>query len=554
MFDRPISLTEVSPEVSDLALLLINDLKEHVLCNRVLIALNLSSKYDTMIYAKTRMGEPTVLENPETLEDQFHVPEKRIRHAFGHDEIWFGKTKGDLKSADAYQNDQHKELFQTVIPLKFHGKTICIIYLESESDMEQNQWLKCDMFEHTSSHFASEIYSQNLENKVMDIEHSKEIAEAQLVEREKDSQHFLMLVVALHQLNIDLSRTQNEQCMIKTAVSGALEHLDIDRLAVFLITNDMMQGTWGTDEQGHIEDSSYFRSTIPNHPMVQQALSKKDFVVVNESAELSTNEDVVGHGWNAMISLWDKETAIGWIACDNLLTGRPLYDYQKEILKLFGASLSQALIRNRAEHDLRVLNRDLEERVKLRTEELERTNEILKHISNMDGLTNISNRRFFDETLDKEWLRCRRNKSPISLIMIDVDFFKNYNDTLGHMQGDTALQVVARCLGRAAQRASDLVARYGGEEFVMLLPETNIEQAQRLAERARKVIEEAQLPHPKSAVSQFVTVSIGVSSAVPDGIIRPDHLILSADKALYSAKESGRNKVDIRVELKGEQE
>lgn len=169
--------------------------------------------------------------------------------------------------------------------------------------------------------------------------------------------------------------------------------------------------------------------------------------------------------------------------------------------------------------------------------------EKLQRLSVIDGLTGIGNRRLFDETLGNEWKRVIRDKFPISLILLDIDFFKLYNDSYGHQAGDTCLKQVATALDLCVQRPADLVARYGGEEFAVILPETTLEGASSLAESIRSSIESLKIEHNKSTVSPYVTVSIGVSTLVPERVASYEQLILNADKALYRAKEKGRNQI-----------
>lgn len=171
-----------------------------------------------------------------------------------------------------------------------------------------------------------------------------------------------------------------------------------------------------------------------------------------------------------------------------------------------------------------------------------------------DPVTQISNRRYFDSTFKTEWRRAARESKPLSLLMIDVDHFKRYNDRHGHQAGDQCLQIIAQCIKAVARRASDVVARHGGEEFVILLPDTTPEDAALLAERVRKSVEAQRVPHSDGAIPRIVTVSIGVSSCTPNApyephnvpetmVIYPAMLLNAADRALYRAKRNGRNQI-----------
>lgn len=170
--------------------------------------------------------------------------------------------------------------------------------------------------------------------------------------------------------------------------------------------------------------------------------------------------------------------------------------------------------------------------------------DLLESLSLIDALTDIPNRRRFDEALVSEWKRAIRDATPLSLLMIDIDHFKQYNDYYGHGAGDVCLQMVAAELAKGVVRPGDLVARYGGEEFVVILPETNRESALQIAERLRERIEKKALPHVYPSAESVVTISVGVSTQdnIPEYFL-PNILNDAADNALYRAKESGRNRV-----------
>ncbi len=175
--------------------------------------------------------------------------------------------------------------------------------------------------------------------------------------------------------------------------------------------------------------------------------------------------------------------------------------------------------------------------------QLEEANFQLLQLSNRDGLTGIANRRYFDEQIDAEWRRTRREKSPLAVLMMDVDYFKLYNDSLGHLHGDECLKRVADILAGTLKRPGDLLARYGGEEFVALLPGNTVEAAAPVAETMRASVEAAAIEHPRSEVSEHVTISVGAASTVPCDSSSPDVLVRAADEALYEAKHAGRNRV-----------
>lgn len=183
-------------------------------------------------------------------------------------------------------------------------------------------------------------------------------------------------------------------------------------------------------------------------------------------------------------------------------------------------------------------------RVRVRNQlQLVHQRRLLEQLASLDGLTGIPNRRQFDATLLKEWHRCQRNRQPLSLIVADVDFFKKYNDALGHAAGDRVLQEVAATLRQAARRPGDLVARYGGEEFVLLLPETNATGAQALAEGLQQLLHSKALPHPDSSLGPWLTMSMGGNTIVPSTTALDPEFFALADAALYRAKHQGRNQV-----------
>lgn len=183
---------------------------------------------------------------------------------------------------------------------------------------------------------------------------------------------------------------------------------------------------------------------------------------------------------------------------------------------------------------------DITERKKAEDKILQLQEE-LHALSYQDALTSLANRRLFDTLFEVEWAKARAIRHPLSLVLIDIDFFKQYNDHYGHPQGDECLKRVARVLDTAAQRARDLCVRLGGEEFALLLPETDEATALRIANRCRMLLLREAIPHPESAVADVVTVSMGVATIVPGSRDNPAGLMAQADRRLYQAKSAGRN-------------
>lgn len=175
--------------------------------------------------------------------------------------------------------------------------------------------------------------------------------------------------------------------------------------------------------------------------------------------------------------------------------------------------------------------------------ELQRTRNYLKHLAITDSLTDLANRRYFDEVLKNEFNRAARLEHPLSLIMLDIDFFKSFNDGYGHVAGDSCLKQVAYTIRACLQRPADFVARYGGEEFACILPNTDLEGAVAIAEKIRSSIENLNIPHRNSNTADYITISLGVFTVTDYSKNLPAEIVAEADKMLYKAKENGRNQV-----------
>ncbi|MCY7320782.1 MAG: PleD family two-component system response regulator [Phormidesmis sp. CAN_BIN36] len=195
---------------------------------------------------------------------------------------------------------------------------------------------------------------------------------------------------------------------------------------------------------------------------------------------------------------------------------------------------------------LRQRVRRLIQQVKL-YQQLEEANSKLQRLATVDGLTQVANRRRFDEYLEDEWQRMMREQLPLSLILSDIDCFKLYNDTYGHQAGDDCLRKVAQVMQVAAKRSIDLPARYGGEEFAVILPNTEQLGALQVADEIRVGVKELEIAHARSKVSQVVTVSLGVATIIPNQGRSLEMLIMAADQALYQAKEAGRDRCCTRA-------
>jgi len=185
---------------------------------------------------------------------------------------------------------------------------------------------------------------------------------------------------------------------------------------------------------------------------------------------------------------------------------------------------------------------DISERKKTEAKLIDMQKE-LEAWSFKDGLTDVANRRMLDSVLQLEWENARRNNQPLAIIMLDIDYFKQYNDHYGHIQGDDCLKRVAKALSHAATRSRDFFARFGGEEFMLILPETDEASAIKVAERCRNLIFKEQIPHAKSDVGQLLTISLGIGAITPTQQDRPLAFIEEVDRRLYQAKQQGRNRI-----------
>jgi diguanylate cyclase (GGDEF)-like protein len=178
-------------------------------------------------------------------------------------------------------------------------------------------------------------------------------------------------------------------------------------------------------------------------------------------------------------------------------------------------------------------------------EQVQAANYQLRELALIDSLTQVPNRRYFDDYLHQEWRRTLRESTSLSLILCDVDFFKPYNDTYGHQKGDETLRAIAKALKNTVQRPGDVVARYGGEEFGIILPATTSIGAARISEEIQRSVSYLAIPHEPSEVSQYVTLSLGIASIQPQQPLSPEQIVEHADRALYQAKRQGRNQFCI---------
>ena len=246
---------------------------------------------------------------------------------------------------------------------------------------------------------------------------------------------------------------------------------------------------------------------------------------------------------SALDEVWDKVRAFKTGGVDYIT--KPFH--LEEVVVRVESQLRLRRLQQKLQAQNQQLRQEIHDRIQAETA-LEKANQELRLYANAlekltltDELTRLANRRCFDQHLQKEWLRMARNQTPLSLLLCDIDNFKFYNDTCGHLAGDECLKQVAQAIKAAVRRPADLVARYGGEEFAIVLPNTSNQGALQVAEGIQASMEQLHIPHPLSAVSDHVTLSIGVFTTVPQPSSCPEFLVSITDRLLYMAKNQGKN-------------
>lgn len=241
--------------------------------------------------------------------------------------------------------------------------------------------------------------------------------------------------------------------------------------------------------------------------------------------------------------MWERlEVAV---YMENNLADSVFTEDRVELIRLLAAQASVAIENARLYTQIQNYSRTLEDKVTERTAELEALNAELQRLADRDGLTDVANRRSGDAYLQESWLRLRREHHPLSVIMLDVDHFKQFNDTYGHQMGDECLICVASTLQDQMQRSTDMVVRYGGEEFMLILPNTDHDGAMKVAENARLAVQGLDTNTDQSGICAPITVSVGYATTIPDEETSAEELVYAADQALYQAKEGGRNRVRV---------
>jgi len=353
----------------------------------------------------------------------------------------------------------------------------------------------------------------------------------------------------LHNSVVQLSHQESELDICKEAVEISKNKLKLDRAAVFLSYDNgqTMQGTYGTDINGNVINEESFNGPLPKNSLLELAIDSPHQLAFQPFVPLYYDDKIVGHGWNAAMLLRSQEQVIGFLVLDNLINKRPLTSHNQHLLTLFASNLAEIIARKRAEESAYRLNNELEHIVEQRTQQLERVNRELEQsnkklaqLSMTDSLTAIANRRHFDETYQREWATACRHHLNLSIIMLDVDYFKAYNDYYGHQQGDKCLQEIAKLLNKQFRRAGELVARYGGEEFVILLPRSQFTEVNKRIQTVIDALFYENIEHLKSQL-QRVTISAGIAHFKINKDIPQNRLLKLADEALYQAKSEGKN-------------
>lgn len=230
---------------------------------------------------------------------------------------------------------------------------------------------------------------------------------------------------------------------------------------------------------------------------------------------------------------------------ENNLSDGVFSEARMELIRLLTAQASVAIENARLYTQIQDYSHTLEQKVAERTAELEGLNEELQRLADRDGLTGVANRRSGNAYLQDTWLRLRRELQPLSVVMLDVDDFKRFNDSYGHQMGDKCLIQVAEALQAQMQRSTDMVVRYGGEEFMMILPNTGRDGAARVAENARLAVEALAIEHNRATAGNRITVSVGCATTLPSEQSTSEQLVFAADQALYQAKQGGRNRMQV---------
>lgn len=348
-----------------------------------------------------------------------------------------------------------------------------------------------------------------------------------------------------------LSTEMNSKVLLEKIMMVIMENIGAERVVLVEPLNDelMVQTNGAADNPVALENPIHLSDyeDIPKSFIMRTARERKTIIV-----EEPFHDNVYGKDpyinkvrpFSVMAyPAFHKGKLSGILYLEHsMMTGL----FTTERIKILEVLVGQAMVsleNARLYEQLQDYSHTLEERVAKRTAELEKANIELERIAQVDGLTGIANRRHFDEILELEWKKMERENKPLSLILMDIDYFKFYNDTYGHLQGDSCLQEVAKEIAAQTKRPSDFVARYGGEEFAIILPDTDMTGVAEVGENIRSAIVALCIEHTTSDVNSYVTASLGLATITPQVGTKPNILIAQADTALYKAKDNGRNRV-----------
>lgn len=318
----------------------------------------------------------------------------------------------------------------------------------------------------------------------------------------------------------------NLATVLQTAVSELLPLLKADRVLIGQFTDDRCFCL--AEELTSAAGDRLIKTNLPIH---QTPLQSVQFQQWSIDAAMPENWSDSHRNWMNQYQV--KAALVVPIAQEQQIWGVLLVHYHQE--HAWASDEMTVLLRIVDQLAIAIQHSTLHE-------QLQDANRMLQQVANTDGLTQLANRRRFDEYFVQEWARSQREDSPLSFLLCDIDYFKQYNDHYGHPQGDWCLQQVAQGISSVINRPADLVARYGGEEFAVLLPQTSSEGAIRVAQNIQQVMQELKIPHDAVAAGYTLTLSIGITSVHASKYLRPQDLIESADCALYDAKSSGRNR------------
>lgn len=461
--------------------------------------------------------------------------------------IPFAVVLYDAKNHTFKANTQAQRLFK--LPSKPSLKNDDFAQLlfscpENKKQLTLNQLFEKYLAINTNYHVFLQIHEMGLllNAKVAHISEHHHIATFEVIEHSDDAKYNFDKIIS--KISTDLIDIQNDN--IDTHIEYALKAIGTvclaDRSYLFKFSDDgkSMRNTHEWVNQG-IQPFKDQLQHIPKNslPYFANLMGTTHLFKVNDVASLPAKaakekQELVRQGIQSVLCIglrYDKEL-VGFIGCDCVKQQREWTDLDLIRLKLVGEIIANAFKNLNYKQELQHIQ-----------QQLITANQKLNQLVNTDSLTTIANRRCFDKALESEIKRCARVKQPVSLIMCDIDFFKNYNDSYGHQQGDEALVKVAAALKSRCRRESDLAARYGGEEFAIILPATNAQDCERFTNLIQQAIKAANIKHNSSTVSEYLTLSIGFFTAVPNKNSTPQSFINKADQALYKAKETGRNKV-----------